>query len=143
VSLYRPWKKSKYVPYAKYPANRKIKPSKDDLVCAHRTLPFGTVLVLTRVTKRKQKAYCIVLDRGPYGACQISGDRNYKSPQCPKGYKYLVANKGLPLDAYFRGILDATPAVHKMMQSTGWVKANVSVVVGVKRKRRPLKVSSK
>jgi len=32
-------------------------------VCAHRTLPFGTVL---RLKRRGRVAYCIVRDRGPW-----------------------------------------------------------------------------
>jgi len=38
--------------------------------CAHRTLPFGTVLTVTNLDNGKQTT-CVVNDRGPYVAGRI------------------------------------------------------------------------
>jgi len=140
ASLYRPWKKSRWVPYARYPGNWGVKPTPQDLVCAHRTLPFGTILRLT-TSKGSPPAVCVVLDRGPFGYCLRKQGSGVKySPQCPRGYQYVVAAGGKATvrkwekkDGFYRGIIDATPAVHKLMRSKGWTVVRVDRLTGLGR----------
>jgi hypothetical protein len=139
VSLYRPWQKSSTVPYARYPGAWRTKPQKDDLVCAHRWIPYGTYL---RISTKKQPgnfAYCVVLDRGPYGACIKTGDRK-KYVGCKRGHKYkVIVQKYKPKNGYYRAIVDATPAVHRMMEGDGWQHGTIERL-DIPRNREPLRV---
>lgn len=139
ASLYRPWIKSRLVPYARYPGNWSVKPTPRDLVCAHRTLPFWTVLRLTRRTG--ESAYCVVLDRGPFGFCERTGT-NAKGVGCKRGERWVVAVRRNGRKGYYRGVIDATPAVHRMMGSRGWVTVKVTRLVGLARTRRVLRQPS-
>lgn len=134
TSLYRPWRKSATVPFARYPGAWRRKPTPRDLVCAHRWLPFWTVLRITNPRNGKE-ATCVVLDRGPYGACVP--EPGAVKGRCPKGYRYKVIvkrrNRDLPRGGYYRGVIDATPRVHKMMESPGWIWTKVERRVGKKR----------
>ena len=140
ASMYRPWKIDKYVPYGRYPGLWKVKPTKNDLVCAHRKLPFGSILRITNLKNPDKKAYCVVLDRGTYGQCNPI--KNYgKDRKCPKGFKYSVSAKKPAEGGYFRGILDATPKVHEMMGSKGWTLVRVEKLK-LRRYRRVLRVNN-
>ena len=44
----------------------------DTFTCAHRTLPFDTMVLVTNPATRK-RAWCRVNDRGPYGALMLDG----------------------------------------------------------------------
>jgi len=138
ASTYLPWRKSRYVPYARYPGNWRVKPTKRDLVCAHRTLPFWTILRLR--TKRGGVARCVVLDRGPYGYCAPA--KSSKGGRCKKGFRWRVAvrRKHRAKGGYYRGVIDATPAVHRMMGSRGWVSVTVERLVGAERRKRVLRL---
>lgn len=147
VSMYRPWKKGRWVPNARYPGRWSAIPTKHDLVCAHRTLPFGTVLILTR--DNAPPGVCVVLDRGPFGYClKVKGSRTKLSRNCPVGHKYTVA-VGNPAavrrwekrDGFYRGVVDATPAVHRLMRSDGWTKVKVARIVGLGRLMRVLRLT--
>src|SRR3989337_3889714 len=74
VSIYTPWVRSWHVPYARYPFAWNNKPTKEDLVCAHRTIPLGSIL---RLTKGGLSVVCLCADRGPYGACVPNDFENY------------------------------------------------------------------
>jgi len=148
VSLYRPWKKSKYVPYARYVGNWKRIPEPGDLVCAHRTLPLGTLLLLT--SGDSNQAVCTVLDRGTYGYCYPTKDKKAKpSKNCPHGFKYIVAagkkkyvrrmEKG---PGYYRGVIDATPSVHRLLGSSGWIKVTIHRI-GKQRLKKIMKLAVK
>jgi len=119
ASMYRPWEKSKTVPYARYAGAWNTLPTSLDLVCAHRSLPFGTVL---RISYKNRVSYCAVFDRGPYGYCEPSTRRS-KQVGCPKGYRYKVTVKGK--NGWYRGMIDATPSVFYLLRSQGWVTVNV------------------
>lgn len=139
VSQYYAWRKSSTVPYARYAGAWRQKPTPRDLVCAHRTLRFGTILRIDR--GRKRVSYCIVLDRGPYGACVPAEHKEVKVPQCKAGYRYrvIVRRRNMPDGGYYRGELDATPAVHKLMKSNGWIWAKIEKV-GIAKSRRVLRL---
>lgn len=124
VSLYRPWKRSRFVPFARYPGAPNRKPSPDDRVCAHRTHDFGTILRLTR--KNGRSARCVVLDRGPYGYCKPS--KGKRDRRCKAGFRWVVRVRRPEPGGYYRGVVDATPQVHKKLRSSGWVEVRVKVV---------------
>src|SRR5262245_14969397 len=64
------------------------------LVCAHRTLPCGTLLMLQN-PRTGRFALCSVLDRGPYGAILPSGQWGFKLRKSEPGR--------------WRGLLDLAP----------------------------------
>lgn len=145
ASLYRPWKKSATVPYARYPGNWRVPPTPDDLVCAHRTIPFWTVL---RLRHGERVAYCVVLDRGPYGFCERKRPTDEEltdrrvGKRCPKGYRYRVIVKRWKRKrtrGWYRGLIDATPAVHRMMGSDGWTVVRVERLDKLGRQKRVLR----
>lgn len=68
----------------------------DELVCAHRTLPCGTQILL-QSRKTGRLATCRVLDRGPYGA---------KLP----GGRFVIKTRPEARGTW-RGIVDMSPAV--------------------------------
>jgi rare lipoprotein A (peptidoglycan hydrolase) len=72
----------------------------DELVCAHRTLPCGTSL-LVQSLRSQHLATCQVLDRGPYGARLPSGRFVIKTRPEGRGK--------------WRGVLDLSPAVASML----------------------------
>ncbi len=71
-----------------------------DRVCAHRTLPCGTTLVIQSLRSRRI-ATCQVLDRGPYGARLPSGRFVIKTHSQERGT--------------WRGVVDLSPAVARML----------------------------
>jgi rare lipoprotein A (peptidoglycan hydrolase) len=74
------------------------------LVCAHRTLPCGTIVVVKNRRNRRM-ALCEVLDRGPWGAI------------LPTGNWGLKLHRNQPGD--WRGIIDLSPAVAKALAFNG------------------------
>jgi hypothetical protein len=74
------------------------------LVCAHRTLPCGTTLILEN-PRTGRFALCEVLDRGPFGAILPTGEWGVK------------IHKNEPGD--WRGILDLAPAVADALAHNG------------------------
>ena len=74
------------------------------LVCAHRTLPCGTPLLLEN-PRTGRFALCEVLDRGPFGAIMPTGQWGVK------------IHKNEPGD--WRGILDLSPAVAEALGHNG------------------------
>lgn len=125
AALYRPWQRSRTVPYARY-AGSPDRPSPRDLVCAHRSLPFGTLLQLT--ARDGQRAFCVVLDRGPYGYCERDA-AVLSDTRCPTGHRYVIARRR-PAHGHYRGVIDATPAVHRMLRSGGWIRVRVERLSG-------------
>lgn len=127
ASKYHPWQKGPLVPYARYPGAWQQLPKPGDMVCATRPrykqhrMRFGDILRLTYIDNGKVigRSYCIKLDSGTYGACKPAP--GHISKQCPTGYKFVIARRGVPEGGWYRSIVDATPAVHKKMHSPGWV----------------------
>ena len=74
------------------------------LVCAHRTLPCGTTLILEN-PRNGRFALCEVLDRGPFGAIMPTGQWGVK------------IHRDEPGD--WRGILDLSPAVADALGHNG------------------------
>ena len=81
---------------------KKLDPTR--LVCAHRTLPCGSVVVLHN-PRNHQLAVCEVLDRGPFGAT------------LPNGQWVMKLQKRAPGD--WRGIVDLSPAVAEALAFNG------------------------
>lgn len=76
----------------------------NEMVCAHRTLPCGTVVVLVN-PRTGLSAPCRVLDRGPYGALLPSGDWAMKIRESDPGQ--------------WRGMIDLGPNVANALQLNG------------------------
>jgi len=72
----------------------------EDRVCAHRTLPCGTPLLIQSL-RSKRIATCQVLDRGPYGA-RLPGGR-------------FIIKKRPGGRGTWRGVVDMAPAVASML----------------------------
>ena len=72
----------------------------EDRVCAHRTLPCGTPLLIQSMRSRRL-ATCQVLDRGPYGARLPGGRFVIKTRPSARGM--------------WRGVVDLSPAVARML----------------------------
>lgn len=85
--------------------HEKLKPGQ--MVCAHRNLPCGTVLVLHNPRTRRLAA-CEVLDRGPFGAILPTGEWGIKIKRDEPGT--------------WRGILDLSPAVADALAHNGFEK---------------------
>lgn len=75
-----------------------------DLVCAHRTLPCGTAL-LVQNARTKRVAPCLVLDRGPYGALLKNGR--------------FVIKKKRRQEGTWRAVVDLSPQVATLLGITG------------------------
>lgn len=119
VSQYEPAKANRLGFERRYAGKYRYYPTDDDLVCAHRSLPFGTLL---KITSKDQVAVCVVLDRGPYGYCEY--ELGASDLKCRSNHRYTVTTRKSKPGRY-RGELDATPAVHKMLGSRGWVYAKI------------------
>jgi hypothetical protein len=74
------------------------------LVCAHRTLPCGSVVVLHN-PRTSRLAVCEVLDRGPFGAIMPGGEW---------AVKIRARDPGI-----WRGIVDLSPAVADALDFNG------------------------
>jgi hypothetical protein len=82
--------------------HQKLQPGQ--LVCAHRTLPCGTTLILEN-PRTGRFALCEVLDRGPFGAI------------LPSGVWGMKIHADEPGD--WRGVLDLAPAVADALDHNG------------------------
>jgi hypothetical protein len=82
--------------------HQKMQPGQ--LVCAHRTLPCGSVVMLHN-PRTGRLAMCEVLDRGPFGAVLPDGKW---------GVKIRKAEPGV-----WRGIIDLAPAVAEALGHNG------------------------
>ena len=82
--------------------HQRIQPGQ--LVCAHRTLPCGSVVMLHNPRTRKY-AVCEVLDRGPFGAILPSGEWGVKIRKSEPGQ--------------WRGVIDLAPAVADALGHNG------------------------
>jgi len=141
VSYYIPWRKSATVPNARYAGMWSRKPTPKDLVCAHRTLPFGSVLVIYPVGRPTQFEVCSVFDRGPYGAC-VPAKGTRRTSQCAAGKRYAVIVRGPLYGGKYRGEADVTPSVyHGLGRSRGLLRGTVLLLRGL-RLRGVLKVGS-
>ena len=76
----------------------------DELVCAHRTLPCGTQILL-QSRRSGRLATCRVLDRGPYGARLTNG-------------RFVIKRRPEERGTW-RGIVDMSPAVANMLGVDG------------------------
>lgn len=74
--------------------------SQNDLVCAHRTLPCGTPMLVWSL-RTQRIATCRVLDRGPFGARLSTGKFVIKKRATQKGT--------------WRAVVDMAPAVAGML----------------------------
>jgi rare lipoprotein A (peptidoglycan hydrolase) len=74
------------------------------MVCAHRTLPCGSVVMLHN-PRTKKFAVCQVLDRGPFGAIMPTGEWGVKIRPWEPGT--------------WRGIVDLSPSVADALDFNG------------------------
>lgn len=81
---------------------RYMKPGEQ--VCAHRTLPCGTV-VMVQSTRTKKVTTCVVLDRGPYGADLPNGE--------------IVLKVRPEEEGTWRGVIDLSPTAATAIGLTG------------------------
>ena len=88
--------------------HQKLQPGQ--LVCAHRTLPCGTPLILEN-PRNGRFAVCEVLDRGPFGAIMPSGHWGMKIRRNQPGS--------------WRGIIDLAPAVALALGHNGRERVRV------------------
>ena len=88
--------------------HQRIQPGQ--LVCAHRTLPCGSVVML-RNPRTNKFAVCEVLDRGPFGAILPSGEW---------GVKIRPSQPGT-----WRGVIDLAPAVAQALDHNGREKVQL------------------
>jgi hypothetical protein len=82
--------------------HQRIQPGQ--LVCAHRTLPCGSVVMLHN-PRTNRLAVCEVLDRGPFGAIMPDGEW---------GVKIRPSQPGK-----WRGVIDLAPAVAQALDHNG------------------------
>lgn len=83
------------------------------LFCAHRTYRCGTILHVYN-PKTEKSAYCAVMDRGPFGALLEDGKWVIKIRRSDPGR--------------WRGILDVSPGVQKLIGGTGWDRVKIKRV---------------
>ncbi len=76
----------------------------DDLVCAHRSLPCGTRVVVHSL-RTKKVASCVVVDRGPYGATLPNGE--------------IILKVRASEEGTWRGLIDLSPAVARALSFSG------------------------
>lgn len=84
----------------------------EEVTCAHRTLPFDTV-VLVEAPSTGKKVWCRVNDRGPYMTVQDEGPRQFNPPGVPldegeqwHGILDMSALGAKKLDAYEAGLFE-------------------------------------
>lgn len=92
-----------------------------DRVCAHRSLPCGTIVLLQNLRTRKL-ATCTVADRGPYGATLPNGE--------------IVLKIRPDEEGTWRGLIDISPAVARALDLSG--REQVGVVYERQPRRRGL-----
>lgn len=91
-----------------YCTGKKMEPGA--LVCAHRTLPCGTLLMLEN-PRTGRFAVCEVLDRGPFGAQLDTGEWAFKIRPSDPGR--------------WRGVVDLAPAVAEALAHNGRERVRV------------------
>lgn len=93
-------------------------------VCAHRSYPCGTILIIEN-TKNNQRTWCTVMDRGPYGANVFAGTSMVMSGSRPAWY-IKIDHNDKPIcpngecTGRWRGVLDVSPAVSRAMGHDGF-----------------------
>ena len=113
--------------------------SQSDLVCAHRTLPCGTpMLVFSLRTQRI--ATCRVLDRGPFGARLATGKFVIKKRAGQKGTWRAVVDMA-PAVAGMLGVHDTEPVRLVYLRPDGRPLSRFSQETG--KSRPPLLVALK
>ena len=82
-------------------------------ICASRTIPCGTWVYVENL-KTKDTTWCMVADRGPYGAKMPNGKWVVKRPGDPKTKA-----------AKYRGIIDLSPRVMREAGTKGWGRVRI------------------
>lgn len=99
-----------------------------DHVCAHRSYPCGTLLIVEN-QKTGERNWCEVRDRGPFGASVFAADGSKVMNGKRQGWYIKIRQGDLPphelcpdggCTGKWRGILDMSPAVSRGMGHTGW-----------------------
>ena len=88
-----------------------------ELVCAHRTLPCGTALLVQNV-RTQRVVPCLVLDRGPYGALLPNGQ--------------FVIKKKKRQQGTWRAVVDLAPQVAALLGITGVEPVRLYYVPGAR-----------
>ena len=95
----------------------------DQMVCAHRTLPCGTPVVVENLRTGKF-AVCAVLDRGPFGAIVPSGRWRIKRDPSEPGI--------------WRGLVDLSPSVARALSFNGREQVRLFYPTRAAEHQRPL-----
>lgn len=94
-------------------------------VCAHRSYPCGTILVVEYQGKR---SWCVVADRGPYGANVFAADGKIVTSTSGAAWYVKIKQDQMPpsdlcpdgnCTGKWRGVIDMGPAVSKAMGHPG------------------------
>lgn len=93
-------------------------------VCAHRTLPCGTLLILENPVNKK-RTWCQVMDRGPYGALDEDGN--------------WFVKKTVDEPGEWRGVLDVAPIPAKAIGHNGYQYIRAWVAPGFSPKKQLLR----
>jgi hypothetical protein len=81
-------------------------------VCAHRTLPCGTWIQVKNV-KTKATSWCVVADRGPYGALTSKG-------------KWVLKRPNSKTKGRFNRMIDLGPTVAEKAATKGLAKVQIT-----------------
>lgn len=120
LSLYIPWDTTNFtVPNGIY-ANGET-PRENDLVCAHRTLKFGTRVTFTN---GQRSVTAVIKDRGPYGV--VGGKQNKQLGYRQIRRDYYIDTTTL-YGPHYRADFDCTPAVHRALGTSGLTRVGVFV----------------
>jgi len=115
--------------------------SPDKHQCAHRKYPCGTILIIENA-RNKNRSWCEVVDRGPYGAnifiedTPVITESGKKAWYVKKRKKHLPPVDICPLGqcvGRWRGILDMSPAVNEDLGHNGFEKVRVYKIERVRR----------
>lgn len=96
-------------------------------VCAHRTLPCGTVLAVQAVSTRKT-TWCRVMDRGPFGALD------------PDGVWFPKVGKHRELPGVYRGEIDMAFSAYNELGLKGIGAVRIWKLWVPKGRRNPYKI---
>ena len=85
-------------------------------ICAHRSAPCGSWIRVENL-RTKDVQWCLVADRGPYGAVSPSGKWVLKSPR---------NLHNVPKRSKFRAVIDLSPYIAAKLNTKGYARVRIS-----------------